>query len=372
MQPIASVQYLRAVAALMVVFGHAQHDAAVWAGRIGSTFSKVHLLPWGAGVDLFFVISGLIMVYASRELFGRPGAPALFIKRRLIRIVPLYWIFASAYVVTMAVQNASIGKPWPTAFAMLAAYAFLPFDTYGNGVLQPFFTLGWTLNYEMLFYICFAGLILLPPTLAVLTLVWGFILLAVLGAAFDPTTAALAFWSQAIILEFALGALIGLALLLGFRLAFVSRALLTSAGVLLLMVDGLGSSMQAENWITPNDVMRVLAWGLPASMIVAGVVLGDRRQPEGIAGRTALLLGDASYALYLSHPFVIVLTRKALLATGLFQSAGGWALVAASLFLSAIISILIYRLLERPMTRALTRRFVLAGEPPARLSAKPA
>lgn len=372
MQPIASVQYLRAAAALMVVFGHAQHDAAVWSGKLGLAFAKSDLLPWNAGVDLFFVISGLIMVYASRDLFGRLGAPTLFIKRRLIRIVPLYWILASAYVVAMALQNVRTGKAWPEPLAMLAAYVFLPVDTYGNGAIQPFFTLGWTLNYEMFFYFCFAGLLLLPPTLAVLTLLWGFILVTILGAMFSPAPDALAFWTQPIILEFGMGALLGLALIYGFRLSMAMRGLLIVSGTTVLGLDFLGSGTQPEGWITPNDLERLLAWGLPAAMIVAGTVLGYQRRPGGIAGRTALLLGDASYALYLSHPFVIVLTRKALIAAGLFQSAGGWLPVAVSLLLSAVVSIVIYRLLERPMTRALTRRFIGTDAPAARLSTKAA
>lgn len=372
MQPIASIQYLRAIAALMVVFGHAQHDAAIWAGKLGTPFAKLHLLPWGAGVDLFFVISGMIMVYASRDLFGRPGAPGLFIKRRLIRIVPLYWLLASAYVLTMALQNLTIGKAWPEPLAMLASYVFIPVDTYATGIPQPFYTLGWTLNYEMFFYVAFAGLILLPPTLAVLTLLWGFILIVLIGAMLSPDLAAPAFWSQPIILEFTLGALIGLALIYGFSLSRTVRALLAGAGIALLMADFLGSSTQPGNWITPNDLARLLAWGLPSAMIVAGVVLGPQRQPVGVAGRAALLLGDASYALYLSHPFVIVLVRKGLIAAGLFESAGGWLAVIAALAFSAALAILIYRLLERPMIRALMRRFAPAGFAPARLSAKPA
>ena len=96
---IAVLQVLRAVAALTVVFGHAQHDALVSAMRAGQAFTRNHALPWGAGVDLFFVISGFIMVHASERLFGREGAARAFMLRRLIRIVPLYWLLATASAV---------------------------------------------------------------------------------------------------------------------------------------------------------------------------------------------------------------------------------------------------------------------------------
>ncbi|MBV9537584.1 MAG: acyltransferase, partial [Acidisphaera sp.] len=91
MKQIGSIRILRAVAALMVVLAHAQDDASHEALKAGATFARTHLLPWVAGVDLFFVISGFIMVHASERLFATPGGPATFLARRVIRVVPLYW-----------------------------------------------------------------------------------------------------------------------------------------------------------------------------------------------------------------------------------------------------------------------------------------
>jgi exopolysaccharide production protein ExoZ len=82
---IGAVQGLRAAAALMVVVAH-----VVPSFVIGQ-----------AGVDIFFVISGFIMVYASERAFGQPGASSLFISRRLIRIVPLYWATTAVLLVEM-------------------------------------------------------------------------------------------------------------------------------------------------------------------------------------------------------------------------------------------------------------------------------
>jgi exopolysaccharide production protein ExoZ len=62
-------------------------------GRPAVDLSFVH---WGFGVDIFFVISGFIMVYTSVDLFGRPGAWRIFLTRRLTRIVPLYWLLTTA------------------------------------------------------------------------------------------------------------------------------------------------------------------------------------------------------------------------------------------------------------------------------------
>ena len=55
-----------------------------------------------AGVDLFFVISGFIMVYTTHGSFGQPGASASFLRRRVIRIVPIYWLYTNVTVLLLA------------------------------------------------------------------------------------------------------------------------------------------------------------------------------------------------------------------------------------------------------------------------------
>ena len=84
------VQGLRALAALMVVVHHAQNEAMILAGRTGTDFVPRHGLPWPAGVDIFFVISGFIIVHAAAPLYGRPGARGRFVAHRIARLVPLY------------------------------------------------------------------------------------------------------------------------------------------------------------------------------------------------------------------------------------------------------------------------------------------
>ena len=75
---------------------HAQHDAATLAERAGGAFAPIAAFPWEAGVDVFFVISGFIMVYASAPLFTAPGGGRTFLARRIARIVPIYWAVTDA------------------------------------------------------------------------------------------------------------------------------------------------------------------------------------------------------------------------------------------------------------------------------------
>ena len=87
-EALQSIQMLRAVAALAVLFYHITLEFRVRLG-LGDVVPLFHI--GSAGVDLFFVISGFIMVHASEKLFGRREGPLIFIQRRLARIVPLYW-----------------------------------------------------------------------------------------------------------------------------------------------------------------------------------------------------------------------------------------------------------------------------------------
>src|SRR3954466_15061942 len=135
----------------MVVFAHAQSDTAFQAARIGAGFARDGTLPWVAGVDLFFVTSGFIMVHASRGLFAAPGGARLFLTRRLIRIAPLYWMITAISLVILAAA-AGLGKAaFPPLGEILGSFAFAPYEN-ARHEMRPIAGQGWTLNYEMFFY----------------------------------------------------------------------------------------------------------------------------------------------------------------------------------------------------------------------------
>jgi Acyltransferase family len=105
--PLVSIQALRAIAALLVFWGHAINAVHL---KIEADFPHLYG-PFG--VDLFFVISGFVMVYSSERLFGQPGAPITFFVRRLARIVPLYWLATTVlvwFVVPYASTKAVLGS----------------------------------------------------------------------------------------------------------------------------------------------------------------------------------------------------------------------------------------------------------------------
>ena len=151
MPTILALQILRAVAAVAVVLVHAGIDLSYF-GHTNVTWTT----RGNAGVDLFFVVSGFVMVYIASPQFGKREAPVQFFVRRLIRIVPLYWLLTTGYIVA---------KSYPLAY-IAASYLFIP-AARPNGVLQPVILQGWTLTYEMFFYLLFAIAILLRRRAAV-------------------------------------------------------------------------------------------------------------------------------------------------------------------------------------------------------------
>jgi peptidoglycan/LPS O-acetylase OafA/YrhL len=111
-QTVLSIQALRAVAAIAVLVPHITSDFARYLNQ-PDTFPAFAI--GGAGVDLFFVISGFVMVYASERLFQRDRGSLIFITHRIIRIVPLYWLVTTLYlIVSFALPD--FAKNYPLAF----------------------------------------------------------------------------------------------------------------------------------------------------------------------------------------------------------------------------------------------------------------
>ena len=354
-----TVQVLRAVAALMVVIGHSQSavGGAVSAER---TFVRSTTVPWGAGVDLFFVISGFIIVHASARLFGRAGAQREFLKRRLIRIVPLYWLVTTLFLGLLAAATLKGGDPFPDARAILASYAFVPMDTHGDGRLFPVFDLGWTLNYEMFFYCVLALVVAMPRRRALATV--ALILMALVGlGALVPLPPALWFWTRPIIVDFGLGVGVGALVASGVELPARVRWFAALSCTALILADPAHVFDGPVGTTVANAWPRVAFAGLPAAIVLAAALSGSEpRMPRVALPLTRL--GDASYSLYLFHPFALIAMEKAAQKSVLVREAPGWMLVVATVATALGLALAAYRWIERPMTIAITQR--LAARPP--------
>lgn len=340
---LASIQILRAYAAGTVAVGHALLEARTIAQGNGETFD-ISFLAWGFGVDVFFVISGFIMAYSTVSDFGRQGAPGRFLWRRLIRIVPLYWLLTAA-LVAIAFVGATSSRP--TTWDVVSSFLFIP-DEALSGAIVPVLTVGWSLNYEMLFYMVFGAALFAPPrfVLPIVTGVIGLLILA--GVVFRPEAAPLQVWTSSLSAEFVYGIWIAVAVMAGVAITGAARIVLTITALALTLV----TMFVLLNIPGP----RALVYGIPAALLVICALSWN------LNGRTwwgLTILGDASYSLYLSHMFAVRLARKLWEAVG-FGGANPWLFVVFALILSILAALACYYLIERPITRWLKNKRIPA------------
>jgi len=360
-QELRSIQILRALAAALVVVGHAFHDSIYIADKTGRAAIAFPYFDWGFGVDIFFVISGFIMIYTTAGAFGQTGAAATFIERRFVRIAPLYWLMTALIILVAIVAPSFLNVPIENWRSVITSYLFIP-DMRGNGEVRPILAVGWTLNYEMFFYAIFACCLMLPLRRGVLALGGFFAALVVLGAVVALPGIALPFWANSIILEFVLGVAIGLACRSHWTLSAKTALALSALAILLAIAGG---PIWGANAILP----RFICAGIPAALLVSAAALGPDLAPTRLV--TALVaVGDASYSLYLTHPFVLRPLRNIWVA--LHGSALPLALyVVACVIVAVTGALVIYRLIEKPMTGALQRRIRRQSKPRGNVTAIP-
>jgi len=335
---VVGVQYLRAFAASSVLLHHALDQ-----------YPQTHaLMPNGAfqgGVDIFFVISGFIMMHttAHRRMTGME-----FLQRRLLRITPLYW--------TMTLFVAALALLAPAAFRdtvltipeFITSLLFFPYPNpapphaYG-----PLIKLGWTLNYEMFFYLIFALLIFLAPARRFVALLLSFLLLIAVARLLAVTSGPFSFWSDPIVLEFVAGCALGLLVFHG-----TTRRLPPWLALLLLAVSLIGfltlPHPDTTGW------MRLVHRGLPATGIVLAVVSLEGRLPRPTHGfwKFAHLVGDASYSLYLAHLYAVRALTHVWDKWGPAVTTPGTALafILVCICLGMVAGLATYWLIEKPAT----------------------
>ncbi|MBI3704408.1 MAG: acyltransferase [Rhizobiales bacterium] len=344
--PLRSIQILRALAAGLVVFGHSLHETQYVAAKTAQLPLTASLLDWGIGVDIFFVVSGFIMVYTSTEFFGQPNAARVFLMRRIVRVVPLYWLITAGLILVYFIAPRALNVPIEGWRSIVESFLFIP-GMRANGEMRPIMALGWTLNYEMFFYVVFACCLLLPLKRAMVCLIAFFVSISIFGAIVTMPTKALTFWTDSIVLEFIFGASIAFACRAKLNLSLGAALCLISAGVVLSIALG-------PLWDVDQFLPRFIAGGLPAAILVAGAAFGPRLAASWLVS-PLVLLGDASYSLYLTHPFVIRPLRNVWMAFGTSLPLGLYVIVCALAAIAA--AIIIYQVIEKPMTNALRRKW---------------
>ena len=297
-----------------------------------------------SGVDLFFIISGFIMWSSTAQ---RPGDVGGFWTARVIRIVPLYWIYTSLYLIWYAYNN-EISAAFSYS-EIIESLLFIPFRSSFDGSSLPILQAGWTLNNEALFYLIFGlGLLVRWPAWRFAGVCGVLVLLCLCRPFIDKSNAIAFHFTSPLFLEFATG--MAIAILVSsrrFRIPPWAGAALALAGAVCL-------------WFATSRLPtapRTIIFGIPAALILLGMVvlepaLDGRRFPP------LKLLGDASYSIYLSHVLVLSILTSALAGWGAITPAGAAVFIA----IATGCGLLSYRLLERPLLD-LMRRWLRARQP---------
>jgi exopolysaccharide production protein ExoZ len=326
---IIAIQYLRAFAALAVIYRH------VFENRLGSSLKEGAIGIWG--IDIFFVISGFIMWTTTSD--GR-STPASFWKRRIIRIYPIYWVALTIWIVSRVIVPDRLANADVSAESITLSYLLVPhYHLVFTSQIWPILIPGWTLQFEIFFYFIF-GLFLFVRQRA-----WraGFILsslvaLVVIGAITTPSSAALSIYTSPLLLEFAGGVVLGIVFESGLKLPVWAAASASVIAVFFLIT--------AEHLF--YDYGRCLFFGVPALLLTFGFLsLEERIERRPIAVLTTL--GDASYSLYLFH--AIIFAAVAVAWERIATEAQPAAFVTVALIVSIVASVGIHFLIERPLIR---------------------
>ncbi len=327
---ILSIQYLRGLAALLVLLSH-----AAWKGKqyAGDPLGWFHI--GAAGVDIFFVISGFVMCHTTRVKNDNPWAVAHFLGRRFSRILPLYWTLSTVallvFLLVPSVINSAGGKT-----DILKSFLLIP--SQDRFLIEA----GWTLSYEFFFYVIFA-LGLLRSGIVGHVLTCSALMALFLGGRLLESASAteaqgtmFAFVTDAILLNF----------VFGIALYHLHRhKVLPLRWVWLVLLSGF-IWLVAVNQGLLNFHFRCVRYGVPAFLVCWGLIrLEDilRRAPSNVAS----YIGDASYSIYLLHPFALALVAIMLKQFGLLSP--GWLFLLISVAVSLVSGLVCYALIEKPM-----------------------
>lgn len=276
-----NIQVLRAFAAIIVMFVH-----------LDVVLAQIGHKPFGyGGVDLFFVISGFIMVHISRNVVPHPLD---FVAKRIIRIVPIYWAFTLFVFSLSFIAPKLFNSTAADITSLVKSLFFVPFEK-TPGKIVPIVFVGGSLNYEMFFYVIFAlslfvGQIRKAAVLTILPMLG----LVAFGIFASPESVFGRFYTNPMLIEFAGGMLIGL------FVEYIPKRLspITSVGVALVaLLSALVVMFGASFFPTTPGVVTV---GSASIVLVIAVTMFER---GGIIVKSKVirLIGDASYVIYLSH-----------------------------------------------------------------------
>jgi exopolysaccharide production protein ExoZ len=349
---LKSIQMLRGLAVLLVVYTHSIAQMGLFALSWQQRF-PVGISMGTFGVDLFFVISGFIIYHTAHDLNG-PAASLSFIWHRFRRINPPYYAAVLLTVVTWIPSLLRHQRPPLTGWQVLSWIILLPFP--GNPARA--FPQSWSLCFEWLFYLLFFLIIFFGIQRKAVALCLCLGSLALLGWLLrNELTGVLLFCTDPLLLEFLMGVFIGL-IFRRYSPGKASALFLLVPGIvlgLLLMLTGYGDFIAVPAPQPPLRSLHAICWGSAAALIVAGCVFLEKNGTKGFILRhpLILLLGDASYSIYLFHMLVFGWLAAIYLRVGFFLNPDLAIPIHAAIAVAG--SLLFYKWVEKPLLQWLRK-----------------
>lgn len=335
-EQLLGVQALRFIAAFAVVVLHCSFYTVE---RLTPSLGIYNL---GAnGVRLFFVISGFVMVASSHRLEGTPYGWRVFAFKRLVRIVPMYWAITTVKLAMLLAVPAVVLHSQIDWSFIAKSYAFIPAIN-KDGEIHPLLGVGWTLNFEMFFYLLFALALAwrMPPLRLIAPVLCGLTLLSLFRSPEWPVP--LQFWADPVVMDFLAGMLIAR--------AAQKRITLPSPAAWACVIVGLAYLfIPMPRPGVYGSVQFSLSFTIAAALVVAGTVELEEKIRPLIPGWLSFM-GAASYALYLIHPILApigpTLLKRLAMPYPILS-------IAISITVALIAGICTYLFIEQPLTRRL-------------------
>lgn len=337
---LKSIQFLRALAALLVVFFHTQ---SIIHSKVSQDYSFTNF--GAAGVDIFFVISGFIMIYVSYNRFETKNASWQFIKNRILRIVPTYYLFTTFTVLILLFLPTLYSTLRFDLSNVIFSYLFILSEN-SAGEAGTVVGVGWTLALEAFFYLIFAIMLNFNRKYLIPAFMIIFLIGSIVGP-FIPYAWATTF-ANTMTFEFLFGCLIGMWYIKGRELGKFPSVSLIVLGFLWMY-----GAAKIDLVKDAFDYSRVVAFGIPAAMIVLGTISLEKYLK---IHKSILSVGDSSYSLYLIHQYTLMASSIVVVPILVKIGLPAWIIEILLMVIAVISGFACYYLYERPITRWLKSR----------------
>lgn len=335
------LQVLRAIAAAIVVYEHA---ITTYGEKVNIIDSPLDYDIGRIGVEIFFAISGYIIYKSTQNIRPSLNSSADFMARRLVRVFPIYAIATIVYSLKLFLE----GVP-PSQEALIQSLLFFPYIDNTNGLMRPVLGVGWSLNYEILFYAILAVAIMFVKEhrMNITFLLIGLFLLS--GFVATPSrgvgSSGYSLLSTSWMFYFLLGLVMA-----DFSSSLRISRYYVSRGFIISLMGVVVVSYVCFSMFMVSDKTAVLVGGLLLSSVCLFLCINaPSKDNSNSLVRLLVLCGDASYSTYLFHSFILGVSGRLVSLSGIN--------VGHSLFAMTMVAvttgggIIIFHVVERPITR---------------------